>query len=78
MEESESYFKALKTFLTSIMNDQDAYLIDKKITAAADEALRKLLKSVAHKELIYFVIDSEARDGWATLQALRKIRFFNF
>lgn len=67
MDAAEPYLKAVKTFLTSIMNDQDSYIIDKKISAMGDERVRKLLRSLSHKELIYFVIDSECRDGWALI-----------
>ena len=67
MDAAEPYLKAVKTFLTSIMNDQDSYIIDKKISAMGDERVRKLLRSLSHKELIYFVIDSECRDDWALI-----------
>lgn len=52
--------KRIKAFFLSIMNEQEAYVIDKKVAAEPEEDMRRVLSSLAHKELIYLVIDFQA------------------
>lgn len=49
--------KRIKWFLESVMNDLQRYVIDKKVNLEKDENMRKLLASLAHKELIHLVVD---------------------
>ncbi|TNV79464.1 hypothetical protein FGO68_gene12950 [Halteria grandinella] len=78
----------LKAFLTSIMNDTEGYLIDKRIMGEPDENVRHLLRAISHKELIFIVIDfrehsfakqlSECKELQVLVSLFRKIKFFNY
>jgi hypothetical protein len=43
------------------MNDQHGYLIEKKVQLEKDEHIRKLIATLAHKELIYMVVDFQQK-----------------